>query len=1176
MLSGSNITEPLSNPRLETLTPDSSCKMTSLIKSLDSFPGLSSQVAMGHLGSVWSCTITSDNLTFFSGSDDKTVKIWDFITRQCLHTFTLHTHTVNTLLLTQQDKYLVSADWNGKLLVWDWNRRELHKELVAHTCSIYALSQSRDEKFMLSGGRDSVIFIWKNENFECIGQVNCEGNSVFALACESSFNEFCCGGWGGVIRVFSSNDLTLKSSFDGKAGIIQTMDLSRNNEFLIIGTRNNLVKVFKYKDQTEYFSFNSHENWVRSLVILPDDDLFISVSADKTLRIFSLLRKTEVFCVERKKGYFFVGCISKNGEFLLTGSSDKKIQIWNLGQKSRVQELIGHEKSVLALCVSDDDKYLVTGSEDKTVRIWSLDDYCQLALLNGHSGSVWAVAVTPDCKYVVSASDDKTVILWDFAEKVIKFQHYLHKGPVFCVCFNSTGRFVVSGAQDKNLVFWDLGLENSFEKIESKVLSGHSDPVFAVKFTPDDQCIVSAAADYTLRIWSSATLQKISKIETKSGIVESICFTSDSKTLSTSDRSSNIHIYDWASKACIGKFTKHTSRVRSLSFSKTNEFLASASSDNSVRIWNWKEERQEFMLIGHLTPVRAVKFLNSSKAIVTAGEDSKIRVWDICKSDELELTDVTIPLESVLFLMSIQKKVVCSKLFKDYTFGQIRVNLAHFYAYMNEDVLLDQAFLDGVDLKKDLQNKTPLSYALARTSQKSIEVILKHLIRIKSSNFSKFLVETRAISVDFTELLSNSSYFLSNFIEELFYSVPNLPTLAFVKSELPILSLSDLPNIQLPSFIYSTNENPPLDSYEVPIEFKSLPFPVNFDFGSEDSLEILRSIIKCPDNSLLQTLFIRSYIQWKWDKLWGFILSLTFATWLNLVIMASVLIKLYSKRLDTEPDQSLANLTISFIVLNSIIFIYDILKIFSIGLQYFLHFWNLVHTIRSISCLTWSVLSLYHSQETLYISTWFMVICNFFQGLSGFRAFSITRYYTRLITRALTDSCPFLLIFFYSTFSFGVIFFISQQGSEHSISSLWTSPYQLSMGEISQEYINHPAGYIYFMLTTVINIIVMLNLLISILGDSFDSFQIDAVKIDCLEQAQLVLEIENAMFWNRGLGGKKFLQLAQRESGKGKEEWQGKVVVVLNSVVKMREDFEDLKKMVQRIDEKIDKKFGLM
>lgn len=53
----------------------------------------------GHGSWVLSVKASSDNNRFASGSSDRTVKLWDLKTRQCLHTFTDHTDQVLMLHL---------------------------------------------------------------------------------------------------------------------------------------------------------------------------------------------------------------------------------------------------------------------------------------------------------------------------------------------------------------------------------------------------------------------------------------------------------------------------------------------------------------------------------------------------------------------------------------------------------------------------------------------------------------------------------------------------------------------------------------------------------------------------------------------------------------------------------------------------------------------------------------------------------------------------------------------------------------------------------------------------------------------------------------------------------------------------------------------------------------------
>ena len=1151
-MSEGNLNEPWIKRATQTLTGVTTVeasRMDHLMKEFRGWNPFSNQVFSGHAGPVWSCSMTSDNQIIFSGSEDKTVKVWDANTQELLHTFTDHGATVNALDVVCDDKYLVSGDWNGKMYVWDWKEKTKQMELVGHTAGIYTLSVSKSSKYMVTGGGDYMARVWDLSNFSLLGSCDCENNSVFALALTNNFSDIICGGWGGFIRVFDSKTFARKASFDGKAGVIQSMGLTSNNAYLIIGTRNNKVKIFNYAEKTEYFTFSSHENWVRNLVITNDSKYFITVSADKSIRIFNIPNKTEELNLEGSEGYVFGEYLSKDGQFLLTGASDKLMRLWKLGKPERVSDLTGHEKCIMSLVVTADDKYIVTGSEDKTVRIWSLEEFSELAVLNGHTETVWSVAVSNDSKYIASVSGDKKLILWDFETRTIVAELCKHTSPIFCVTFSHDSKRVFSGAQDKNIIVWSVE-----EKSDLRVLAGHTDTVFALKVSYDNNFLISGAADYTIRIWDLNTLEQSSKIETKGGMIESISLSSDGKYLALGDRASKVTLWDWNSKTLLKKFHHHIKWVKSVSFSADNNLFVSASNDFTVRVWNASEERQELVLRGHTSTIRAVRFTNNGKYVISAGEDLKIKVWNIADTDPFELADFGSDLESFLYLANIKSRGIPNMANNFYTFGQLRINLIHFYAYLGFDELIIDSLRKGAEIKTDIDGHSPLFYALARNSQSCIDTILKYMNRLKDQDMELYLNYCNAIRDDFENLLGNHSVYLPEFLEELFYTVPSLPNFGIPKSALPMLFFNDLKSINTTNFI--TESELINNTDEVPIEFKTLPFAIPFHGGSEESLKLLENITNCPNRRILQTRFIKSYIHNKWNNLWKFILFLAILMWVNIALMSVVIVEMYSYSW-TVVDSSTYVSLIAFLGVNVILALYELVQAVTTGFTYFYSFWNIIDIFRTILCFVWGFLSMGFSQESLFIITWVMVVLNFFRGLTGFRAFSSTRYYTRLIIRAFNDSAPFLTIFFYSTFAFGVIYFVSKEGSEESIFTLWRSPYELNMGDIGSANSENAATYLYFMMASVINVIIMLNLLISILGDSFDSFQMDALQIDCLEMAELILEIEGLMFWKKSMNEKKYMQTCQITEGEENQEWEGKVKMVLVTVRKMRQEIQD-------------------
>lgn len=82
--------------------------------------------------------------------------------------------------------------------------------------------------------------------------------------------------------------------------------------------------------------------------------------------------------------------------------------------------------------------------------------------------------------------------------------------------------------------------------------------------------------------------------------------------------------------------------------------------------------------------------------------------------------------------------------------------------------------------------------------------------------------------------------------------------------------------------------------------------------------------------------------------------------------------------------------------------------------------------------------------------------------------------------------------------------------------------------------------YVTFMLAVVINVILMLNMIISILADSFDDFQFNSEIHDCYEKIQVIKEVEQikSIFCPTNL--KQFMHIYAYESSA--KLWKGKVL----------------------------------
>lgn len=1149
-MSDRTLKEPLLKGTEEVFARAPIDKMEQIMKDLNSWDPYYNQIFFGHEGAVWSTISTLDNHYIFSGSEDKSIIIWDAITGKSFGRLEGHTNTVNALELADSERLLISGAWDNSIKIWDWKNKVQVGSLDGHTGGVYCFSITKDTKFLLSGSGDYKVRIWNIGNMTEEASLECAKSSVFGLALTSDDKTVLAGGWDGIIRIWNFETKALTSQHDGAAGVIQSLAVTTDSKFIIFGTRSNIVKVLNFADKSEYFVFDVHNNWVRNLVTTPDSTYFITCSADKTMRIVNIRERTEEFNLEGHEGYVFGLSLSKDGQFLLSGASDKTLRKWKIGKPSRVTQLRGHSKCIMSLAISSNSKYIVSGAEDKIVKIWEISTKAEIGSLIGHTETVWGVAITKDMKNIVSVSGDKLLKIWDFRSHDEVSSLTGHENPIFCVTTSHDNKLAISGAQDKLVLVWDI--ENS--KL-LKRLEGHTDTVFTVKVTHDNNYAISGAADYTIRIWDLLTLTQANKIETKSGMIESVALNYNDSLLVLGDRSNAVHLWDWKSKLPIIKFTAHTKWVKAVAFASDGNLMASCSNDFTMRVWNASEQRQEFMMYGHSNTIRCVAFTGDNKYIVSCSEDLSVRVWDLENVQNLEVADHGSTIDSFIYLSKIKQEKPPRSTTVHTVFSSLRINLVHVYCYLGLDEYLKKALELGGGIIIDTEGHSPLYYAIQRNSQNCIDVLFTYMAELLVTSKQKFLNYCNALREDFIPLLSNSSAHLPDFLEALFHSLSGdvVPRFAVPLETLPILRYSE--QVKLDPFQFVHKEELEDKLREQPVEFKSLPFAVSLNIGSNGSIEMLRSITQCCNTRIYRTSFIRILIQSKWKNLWNFILFLTALSWANLILMICLII--------IRPVNSLT-LSVVYCMVNLLLLIYELSKSYSLGISTYLNLWNVMDLIRATVCYVWIAMCVFYDEYGVYYLTWAMVLTNFWQGLSGFRAFDATRFYIRLIFRAVYDSLAFILVFAYSTLAFGVLNYTAKsQPDSNLFFVLWQAPYQLNM-EVFQSGDVQSLEYVYFVLAGILNVVVMLNLLISILGDSFDKFRTESVELDCIEMIEFVIELEDMMFWKREHNEMRYFQICQDPKVEGSNEtWEGRVRAITSLIYKCQEENKNNFKTIQ-------------
>ncbi|KAM0158528.1 hypothetical protein ACHAQE_005438 [Botrytis cinerea] len=133
------------------------------VRLWDTATGLQIQPTLeGHTSYVTSVAFSPDGKQVVSGSEDKTVRLWDTATGQQIQpTLEGHTSHVTSVAFSPDGKQVVSGSWDHTVRLWDTaTGLQIQPTLEGHTSHVTSVAFSPDGKQVVSGSWDHTVRLW--------------------------------------------------------------------------------------------------------------------------------------------------------------------------------------------------------------------------------------------------------------------------------------------------------------------------------------------------------------------------------------------------------------------------------------------------------------------------------------------------------------------------------------------------------------------------------------------------------------------------------------------------------------------------------------------------------------------------------------------------------------------------------------------------------------------------------------------------------------------------------------------------------------------------------------------------------------------------------------------------------------------------------------------------------
>ncbi|XP_063164045.1 kinesin-like protein KIF21A isoform X6 [Candoia aspera] len=317
------------------------------------FPIQCTYIAEGHTKAVL-CVDSTDDL-LFTGSKDRTCKVWNLVTGQEIMSLSGHPNNVVSVKYCNYTSLVFTVS-TSYIKVWDI--RDSARCIRTLTSSGQVMPGDA-----CSANSNRTVTIPAGENQINQIALNPTGTFLYAAA-------------GNVVRMWDLKRFQSTGKLTGHLGPVMclTVDrISNGQDLIITGSKDHYIKMF-----------------------------------DITEGALGTVSPTHNF---EPPHYDGIEALTIMGDHLFSGSRDNGIKKWDLAQKDLIQQVPNaHKDWVCALGVVPDSSVLLSGCRGGILKLWSGDTFAPIGELKGHDSPINAIC--SNSSQIFTASDDRTVKIW--------------------------------------------------------------------------------------------------------------------------------------------------------------------------------------------------------------------------------------------------------------------------------------------------------------------------------------------------------------------------------------------------------------------------------------------------------------------------------------------------------------------------------------------------------------------------------------------------------------------------------------------------------------------------------------------------------------------------------------------------------------------------------------------
>ncbi|MEA5505065.1 serine/threonine-protein kinase [Halotia wernerae UHCC 0503] len=289
----------------------------------------------GHSSDVNSVAFNPDGKTLATGSDDKTIKLWNLATGQEIHTFKGHFGWIWSVAFSPDGKILASGSKDKTIKLWNLTTTEEIRTLTGHNDGITTVAFSPDGKTLASGSLDKTIKLWNLATGKQIRTLEGHSKAVAAIAFSPDGKTLVSGSWDQTIKLWNLKTGKQIRTLEGHADLVLSVAFSPDGKTLASGSKDKTIKLWNLETGETIRTLKKHSDKVNSVAYgkILNSVTLVSGSNDNTVKLWNPATGQEIRTLKQDSGYIYSVAISPDAQTIASGGSAENIvKIWRLSQ----------------------------------------------------------------------------------------------------------------------------------------------------------------------------------------------------------------------------------------------------------------------------------------------------------------------------------------------------------------------------------------------------------------------------------------------------------------------------------------------------------------------------------------------------------------------------------------------------------------------------------------------------------------------------------------------------------------------------------------------------------------------------------------------------------------------------------------------------------------------------